>query len=72
MFALGNLIFEHYALSLVIQESSEMFLARYPSLRFGHFPTPLEKHENLTKALDGSVPLFAYQHLFSKRPGSVE
>jgi len=72
MFALGNPIFQHYALSLVIQESSEMYLARYPRLRFGHFPTPLEKHENLTKALDGSVTLSADQHLFSWQPGSKE
>ena len=49
-----------------------MYLARYPRLRFGHFPTPLEKHENLTKALDGSVTLSADQHLFSWQPGSKE
>lgn len=71
MFALGNLIFEHYALSLVIQESSEMYLARYPSLRFGYFQTPLEKHENLAKALGGSLTLCAHQHLLSEQPGGA-
>lgn len=49
-----------------------MYLARCPGLKFGHFPTPLEKHENLTKALGSSVPLFAYQHLFSRQPGGEE
>lgn len=30
-----------------------MHLARFPRLKLGHFPTPLEKLENLTKALGG-------------------
>lgn len=30
-----------------------MHLARFPRVSLGHFPTPLEKLENLTKALDG-------------------
>lgn len=30
-----------------------MHLARFPRIKLGHFPTPLEKLENLTRALDG-------------------
>lgn len=30
-----------------------MNLARYPRVTLGHLPTPLEKLENLTKALNG-------------------
>lgn len=72
MFALGNLIFQHYGLSLVIQEKSEMYLAQFPNLGFGHLQGLLEKHENLTNASGGSVTLVAHQRLLSEQPGGAE